>query len=217
MAASSLDAGVSMGNEANSIRSSIDDKRPASNWRRFVPAPVQDLLRPLHRTYVRWRRSRPVDLGDLRRLSPVDPNWGNRRGSPIDRTYINHFVGEHANDIRGRVLEIADPTYAVRYGRGVTSIDILMAGEGNPGTTIVGDLQDAPHIPDDTFDCAIVTQTLQYIYDTRAALETLRRILAPGGVLIVTAPGLTKISSFDQGTWGEWWHFTSGSLQRLAA
>jgi ubiquinone/menaquinone biosynthesis C-methylase UbiE len=54
-----------------------------------------------------------------------------------------------------------------------------MATEGNPEATIVGDLADAPHIPSDTFDCAIVTQTLQFVYDVRAAFATLHRIVAP--------------------------------------
>ena len=40
-----------------------------------------------------------------------------------------------------------------------------MAEEGNPEATIVGDLTDAPQIPDGLFDCAIVTQTLQFVYD----------------------------------------------------
>ena len=64
-----------------------------------------------------------------------------------------------------------------------------MATEGNPQATIVGDLADAPQIPSDSFDCAIVTQTLQFVYDVRAALATLHRILAPGGVLLATVPG----------------------------
>ena len=54
-----------------------------------------------------------------------------------------------------------------------------MATEGNPQATIVGDLTDAPHIPSDAFDCAIVTQTLQFVYDVRAALATLHRVLRP--------------------------------------
>jgi ubiquinone/menaquinone biosynthesis C-methylase UbiE len=91
-----------------------------------------------------------------------------------------------------------------------------MATEGNPQATIVGDLADAPHIPDDSFDCAIVTQTLQFVYDVRAALATLHRILAPGGALLATVPGITRISPPEDEIWGEWWHFTSRSAQRLA-
>ena len=148
-------------------------------------------------------------------MTPIDPNWGFERGTPIDRVYVEEFVGSHAADIRGRVLEIAAPDYTSRFGSSVERSDILMATEGNPQATIVGDLTDAPHISDDTFDCAIVTQTLQFVYDVRAALGTLHRILEPGGVLLATVPGITKISPPEDEEYGEWWHYTARSAQRL--
>jgi len=187
-----------------------------SGWRRFVPAAVRQRGRPLRAAYVDWRRSRPVDLGALRRTTPIDPNWGYERGTPIDRVYVERFVGAHAADIRGRVLEIAAPDYTTRFGTGVERSDIMMATEGNPQATIVGDLADAPHIPSDAFDCAIVTQTLQFVYDVRAALATLHRILAPGGVLLATVPGITRISPPEDAEFGEWWHYTARSGRRLA-
>ena len=186
------------------------------SWSGFVPAGVRRRLRPLRRAYVDWRRRRPLDLGDLRRLTPIDPDWGFQRGTPIDRVYIDSFVGTHAGDIRGRVLEIAAPVYTTRFGQGVEKVDILMAVDGNPQATIVADLVDAPQIPEESFDCAIVTQTLHLVYDVRAAFATLHRVLAPDGVLLVTVPGLTKISPWDDEVWGEWWHFTSRSARRLA-
>jgi SAM-dependent methyltransferase len=187
-----------------------------ASLRRFVPQAVRRRLRPVRRAYVDWRRSRPPDLGDLRRVTPIDPNWGFERGTPIDRVYVERFIGGHAADIRGRVLEIAAPDYTSRFGSGVDKVDILMATEGNPQATIVGDLAHAPHIPDDAFDCAIVTQTLQFVYEIRGAFATLHRILAPSGVLLATVPGLTKISPPEDEIWGEWWHYTSRSARRLA-
>jgi SAM-dependent methyltransferase len=187
-----------------------------AGWRRFVPAGARHRLRPVRQAYVDWRRSRPPKLGDLRRLTPIDPNWGFERGTPIDRVYVERFIGTHATDIRGRVLEIAAPDYTTRYGSNVQRVDVLMAQEGNPQATIVGDLQDAPHIPDGAFDCAIVTQTLQFVYDVGAALATLHRILAPGGVLLATVPGITKISPPEDEAYGEWWHYTGRSARRLA-
>jgi SAM-dependent methyltransferase len=166
--------------------------------------------------YVSGRRRRPLDLGDLRRVTPIDPNWGFERGKPIDRVYVEEFVGAHAADVRGRVLEIAAPDYTNRFGRGVERSDVLMATEGNPLATMVGDLTDAPHIESDAFDCAIVTQTLQFVYDVRAALATLHRILRPGGVLLATVPGITKLSPPEDEEYGEWWHFTARSARRLA-
>jgi SAM-dependent methyltransferase len=170
----------------------------------------------VRRAYVDWRRRRPPSLGDLRRVTPIDPNWGFERGAPIDRVYVEAFVDSHAADIRGRVLEIAAPDYTTRFGHDVERVDILMATEGNPQATIVGDLTDAPQIPSDTFDCAVVTQTLQFVYDVRAALATLHRVLAPGGVLLATVPGITKISPIEDEQYGEWWHYTARSAQRLA-
>ena len=189
---------------------------PLTGWRRFVPASARRRLRPLRSAVVERRRRRPPRLGDLRRVTPIDPNWGFERGTPIDRVYVEQFVSANAADIRGRVLEIAAPDYTTRFGRGVERVDILMATAGNPQATIVGDLTDAPQIPSDAFDCAIVTQTLQFVYDIRAALATLHRTLAPGGVLLATVPGITKISPPEDEEYGEWWHFTARSAQRLA-
>ncbi|MGH3110272.1 MAG: class I SAM-dependent methyltransferase [Gaiellaceae bacterium] len=170
----------------------------------------------MRRAVVERRRRRPPDLGDLRRVTPIDPNWGFERGTPIDRVYVERFVAAHAADIHGRVLEIAAPDYTTRFGTGVERMDILMAKEGNPAATIVGDLTDAPQIPSNAFDCAIVTQTLQFVWDVRSALATLHRILAPGGVLLATVPGLTKISPPEDDEYGEWWHYTARSARRLA-
>lgn len=188
----------------------------SASWRRFVPSSARRRLRPVRRAYVDWRKRRPPDLGDLHRVTPIDPNWGFERGTPIDRVYVERFVGAHASDIRGRVLEIAAPDYTTRFGTGVERVDVLMAREGNAQATIVADLADAPQIPDGTFDCAIVTQTLQFVWDVSAALSTLHRILAPGGVLLATVPGITKISPPEDEEFGEWWHFTARSARRLA-
>ena len=94
-------------------------------WRRFVPTSARRRLRPLRAAYVDRRRRRPPKLGDLRRTTPIDPNWGFERGTPIDRVYVERFLAGHADDIRGRVLEIAAPDYTNRYGRGVEQVDIV--------------------------------------------------------------------------------------------
>ncbi len=159
----------------------------------------------------------PLVLGDLRRRTPISSNWGFERGQPVDRYYIEGFLARAAADIHGRVLEIEDNVYTRRYGGDrVTTSDVLHVLEGNPRATIVGDLTSAEHIPSDTFDCIVLTQVLQLIYDTRAALRTLHRILKPGGVLLATFPGLSRISHEEwEGSW--YWQFTSASSRRLLA
>ena len=67
-----------------------------------------------------------LELGDLRRVTPIDGGFGQGRGKPVDRHYIEAFLRRHALDIRGRVLEVAEDTYAQLFGGSrVTQRDIL--------------------------------------------------------------------------------------------
>ena len=79
--------------------------------------------------------------------------------------------------------------------------------------TIVADPARADEIPDDSFDCFILTETLQLIYDLRAALFHSHRILRPGGVLLSTVPCTSRIEPglLDS----EYWRFTAASCRRL--
>lgn len=158
-----------------------------------------------------------VDFGDLRRTKPISMSFGFDRGLPVDRYYIEKFLTEHASDIRGRVLEIGDNTYTWQFGKErVTKSDVMHVTEGNPLATFVGNLPRADSLPSAAFDCVILTQTLHLIYDVRAALQTLNRILKPSGVLLLTVPGISQLSN-DQ--WREtwYWSFTTLSLERLLA
>jgi SAM-dependent methyltransferase len=177
-------------------------------------------LRPETRRRMRralvWPPVGSLRLGSLRRTTPISASYGFDRGTPIDRYYIERFLAAHAADVRGRVLEIGDDEYTRRFGGArVERSDVLHAADGNPRATIVGDLADAPHIEDGSFECVICTQTLLLIYDVRAAIATLERILVPGGVLLVTVPGVSRICRPEAETWGDWWRFTSMSLRRL--
>lgn len=155
-------------------------------------------------------------FGSLRRLEPISHVFGFDRGMPIDRYYIEAFLATHAGDIRGSVLEIGDSTYTRRFGgERVIRSDVLHVRDDNPKATIVADLTRADHIPSDTFDCIILTQTLQFIYNVRAALRTLHRVLKPAGVVLVTFPGISQISRYDMDKWGEYWRFTTLSARRL--
>src|SRR5713226_3846647 len=179
----------------------------------------QAALRWMHRRLerlTRWPAVGMVRFGSLRRVTPVSREFGLDRGQSIDRYYIEAFLSRYAADIRGRVLEIGDNSYTRKFGDGrVTHSDVLYLNPGNPKATLVGDLANAQHIPADSFDCIIFTQTLQFIYELRAAVDHLHRILKPGGKLLATLPGISQISRYDMDRWGDFWRFTSLSARRL--
>ncbi len=155
-----------------------------------------------------------VAFGDLRRTRPIDPYFGWERGQPIDRYYIERFLASHASDVRGRVLEVGDATYTQRFGDDrVGRSDVLHVDPDAQQATIVADLADAAAIPADTFDCLILTQTLHLIFDVQAAVATVHRILAPGGVVLATVPGISQV---DRGEWSDtwYWSFTAAAARR---
>jgi SAM-dependent methyltransferase len=130
------------------------------------------------------RLSRPARLGNLRRTTPLSDEFGYDRGTPLDRHYIEQFLWENRRCVRGRVLEVKDSTYTDQFGTGVVRKEVLDIDPENPLATIVADLASPNVIADASFDCFILTQTLQYIYETRVAIAHAHRILKPGGALL---------------------------------
>jgi SAM-dependent methyltransferase len=200
------------------IRSRIDEMVRAAGVA-LLPKGARDWIRRQQRLY--RLQSVPVgsvDFGTLRRLSPISSVFGiDRDLLSVERWYIEDFLRRHQADVKGRVLEMGDPAYTRKFGgERVTRSDVLNYVAGNPQATIVADLTDAPHIPDDTFDCIIITQTLQMILDVDRAIATLHRILKPGGVVLATSHGLTRVARREGvDDWGEYWHFTTQSSRHL--
>jgi SAM-dependent methyltransferase len=158
------------------------------------------------------RRRRPVLLGSLGRTRPVDLHWGASRGQPVDRWYIERFLEDHRASITGRVLEVKDSTYTARFGREVSEHGVLDVDASNPRATYVADLAAADALPGAHFDCFVLTQTLQYVYDVRAAVAHAHRILAPGGALLVTLPAVSRVT---EPPLDDFWRFTAESARRL--
>lgn len=153
---------------------------------------------------------------DLRRTTPLHPGFGFRRGTPVDRYYIERFLTRHADLLNGDGLEVGDDRYLSRYGaaRLRTITTLQLAGEG-PGR-LVGDLTRPATLPKDLFDCFICTQTMNFIYDVQVAMQSCYRLLKPGGCLLLTVAGTSQISRHDADRWGDFWRFTPHSITRLA-
>jgi SAM-dependent methyltransferase len=184
--------------------------------RAIVPISIQHWLMAQRRRLILRPRPGLVRFGSFRRFTPISQVFGFDRGLPIDRYYIEKFLSARAADIRGHVLEVGDATYTRKFGGDrVTKADVLHAIAGNSDATIIADLTSAEEIPSDAFDCVVLTQTLQFIYDIRAAVRSLYRILKPGGVALATFPGISQISRYDMERWGDYWRFTTLSGKRL--
>jgi len=171
---------------------------------------LYELIKYLTRKKIR------VVFNDPLITKPISTEFGFERGTPIDRRYIEEFLYSNRHHIKGKVLEVGDSTYSKRFAGGeVTSLEVLHAVPGNKSATIVGDLTDPLSLPENQVDCFVCTQTFNFIFDVQKAIEGAHRLLKPGGTLLATVSGISQISRFDMDRWGDYWRFTSASVQKL--
>lgn len=68
---------------------------------------------------------RPVLLNDFKRTAPISSDFGFSRGTPIDRYYIEKFLRNHKDAVKGNLLEVADDGYIRKYGQSGSTYSIL--------------------------------------------------------------------------------------------
>ena len=193
------------------------------NWEPFkivvkaiLPGPVRRWLRL---TQVRVSEIPPymcVRFGSFRRTTPIHSGFGLGRGSYIDRYYIERFLQANSVSIYGRVLELSDNEYTLQFGgKKVSQSEVLDVRPNHAPATIIGDLTSLGGVASDSFDCIILTQTLNFVFDVRAAIQTVYRILKPGGTVLVSVAGISQIAPDEMEYCGDYWRFTRVSLRRL--
>ena len=151
---------------------------------------------------------------DWSRTVPVSAHFGFDRGTPIDRYYVQKALEQNASDARGVILEIGESTYSKKIGYDVDRFEVLHFVESS-NATIVGDLTQYEQLPEAFADCFICTQTLNFIFDVQSAIQGIHHVLKPGGVFLGTVAGISQISRYDMDRWGDYWRFTTASLESL--
>ena len=147
-------------------------------------------------------------------LRPLSDCYGYDRGTPVDRIYIEAFLDHHRGEIHGHGAEIKTNGYLRRFGRDqlrfTTVIDI---DPHNLDAQLCADLSQSHSLPAETFDCIVLTQTLQLLADPAAALTNCHQALRPGGPLLLTVPCLSRISPSSRAR--DRWRFTPTGLSEL--
>ena len=155
-------------------------------------------------------------------MSPIfkSNDFGFRRGTPIDRYYIENFLNFSKDYINGNVLEFGDSFYYNKLSIcNNSSCDIFTSEMDNRNDGIIrihGDLSDVHYSLFSKYDCIICTNVLNFIFDINAAILGIYNILKPGAVCIVTLAGYsTHISRYDYEKWGDYWRFSDKGAIKL--
>jgi len=130
---------------------------------------------------------------------------------PIDRYYIYHFMKKQAASVRGLVLNVgADGSGTMRALFAQCeywTVDI----QGDKRPDIVGDATHLPFATGEGPDCILCNQVLEHAVDPGGLLREFRRVLRPGGLLLLTTP-FHPIYHADP---DDFWRFTASGLRML--
>lgn len=106
------------------------------------------------------------------------------------RAMLEKFLARHLPArVRGRVLIVGAGHNPHRHllddSCSVVALDI----EALAGIDVVGDITAMP-FEDAAYDAVLCIEVLEHVHDTSGALAEMRRVLRPGGELLITTPFL---------------------------
>ncbi len=126
--------------------------------------------------------------------------------SKISRRQLDGLVARCAN--KGRTLEVGsygEPSYG-RFFPDRVGVDI----KPGRGVDIVASVYELP-FPDEHFDVVLCMSVLEHLEDPRRGITEMRRVLRPGGRIIVSVPFLFPMHDAP----GDFWRFTKYGLRAL--
>jgi hypothetical protein len=147
-------------------------------------------------------------------LEPLSDLHGLERGTPVDRGYIEAFLGKHRDVIRGSVLEVEDNSYTMKFGSDRVAESFVVDRDAtNPRATLIADLQRPGSLAADAYDCIILTQTLHLLRRPGQCVENCFTALRSDGALLATAPSVSRVSPTYPA--GDFWRFTGAGISEL--
>ena len=175
-------------------------------------------IKSVHVVRIAFGAYKKVSVTDLDRVKPISSCYGFDRGTPVDRYYIEKFLYNNRQYIKGRILEIGGDLYASQYARlneTATEEPVVETLHYDKNEEETSDLTKPETLPENRYDCFLCQQTYNFIFDVPKALEGSYQLLKDGGVLLATVAGIAQISRIDMEQWGEYWRFTDKSLELL--
>ena len=123
----------------------------------------------------------------------------------LTRVTLDRFIASHASD--GLTLDLGAQSgpYARLFPRRI-GLDLHAA----PGIAVVGDARRLP-IREAVFDMVLCTEMLEHVPEPHVAIDEMRRVLKPGGVLVLTTRFLFPIHDAPH----DYFRFTKYGLRHL--
>lgn len=151
--------------------------------------------------------------GNLRRPRPFSEVFGFDRGTPLDRYYLHQFLARERAAITGRVLEIQSPGHARRFGHDLTAADSIDIDPLHTPTYLCDLAASERIVPDNSYDCFLLPNTLCALKDIEQCLRQALRIVRPGGTILASTAGFVPLTS----DYPDYWHLSADGWKEVAA
>ena len=119
--------------------------------------------------------------------------------------HVESAIRSHA---RGRLLDVGCGAMPFRsvVDPYVSTYDGLDVVDRTGDLSFIGDAQDMSAIAQDSYDAVLISEVLEHLPEPSKALEEIRRVLRDHGVVILTAPHLSRLHEipFDYTRWTSW-------------
>jgi len=123
----------------------------------------------------------------------------------LTRKKLNIFIKEFASN--EKILDIgAGSGYGKKFFPNRISLDI----DPNKNPDIVSDIHNMS-IDDDSFDTILCTEVLEHLKDPKQAITEMKRVLKPGGKLILTTRFVFPVHTYQY----DYYRFTEFGLREL--
>jgi SAM-dependent methyltransferase len=123
----------------------------------------------------------------------------------LTRKNLDRFIADRATTARTLDIGGADSPYA-RYFPNRVCLDVIQY----EGVDVIGDAHDLP-FEDGSFECILCTEVLEHLHTPEKAINEMRRVLKPGGTLILTTRFIFPIHDAP----GDYFRYTKYGLRHL--
>jgi len=96
-----------------------------------------------------------------------------------------------------------------------TPIDRYYVNATSDNITFNGNLETGEGIKSEIADCFILTQTLMYIFDVKAAAHNIEKLLKKGGTALITCSGISQNSVRCMDNYGCYFNFNAKAIERM--
>lgn len=149
--------------------------------------------------------SQSVDAALLLRWSQQTPGLHEFPAPDFHRLQLEHWIWSNRAALGRDILDVG--VYIPRRWLGDGYVTF-----GEHGEDVRGDLLALP-FPEDVFDGVLLTEVLEHCIDPRAAVDEVRRVLKPGGLLLVTSPFCWPTHQTDD--YKDYWRFARQGWELL--